>query len=141
MKKANEILKHLLKPFDNELNKSRCLRKIIALMPQNYKKYVKKISYKGAILYIEVSHPALKTEIFYNRDKIFLIIKQMHRLNICKNINPTKIVTLYKYTPLPKPLKEIKFYLKEVKDFEIKAKNPHIKKKFEEIKKILKERD
>jgi hypothetical protein len=107
-------------------------------MPQNYKKYIKKITYKGTVLYIEVSHPALRNEIFYNRDKIFSIIKQMHKLNMCKEINPVKIITSYKYTPPKKPPKEIKFYLKKAKDFEIKAKNPKIRAKFEEIKNLLK---
>ncbi len=137
MKKANEIISHLLKPFDNKLNKYRCLRKIISLMPQNYKKYISKMVYKGDTLYIFVSHPALRQEIFYKRKMIFEIISLMHKSGICSQINPKKIVTNYKYTPLPKPPKDIKFYFKKAGDFKINAKNEQIRKKFEEIKAIL----
>jgi hypothetical protein len=107
-------------------------------MPQNYKKYITKMSYKGETLYIEVSHPALKQEIFYKRKMIFDIIKLMHKNNMCQMISPKKIVTNQKYKPVPKPPKEIKFYVKKAGDFEIKAKSPEIVKKFEEIKNLLK---
>jgi len=137
MKNAKEILNHLLAPYENKLLTHRCLRKIISLMPQNYKKYITQISYKGDVLYISVSHPALRQEIFYKRNLIFSIIKTMHSANICSHINPKKIITTYKYTPPPKPPSEIKFYIRKVKDFEIKAKDSKIKKKFEEIKEAL----
>ena len=63
----------------------------------------------------------------------------MHSVGMCKNINPTKIITNFKYTPPPKPPKDYKFYVKVAGNFEIKAKNKEIREKFEEIKKILKE--
>ena len=138
MKKADEIITHLLKPFENKVNTHRCLRKIISLMPQNYKKYITQMSYKGDVLYIKVSHPALRQEIFYKKNLIFSIIKTLHSCGMCLEINPKRIVTDYKYVKPPKPPKEIKFYLKTAKDFEIKAKDPKIIKKFEEIKEILK---
>ncbi len=138
MKTAKEILSHILAPYESKLSLHRCLRKIIALMPQNYKKYITQISYKGDVLYIKVSHPALRQEIFYKRNLIFSLIKTMHSAGICKQINPKKIITDYKYSPPPKPPKEIKFYIRKVEDFDIKAKNPEIKKKFEEIKEALK---
>jgi hypothetical protein len=140
MKKASEIITHVLKPFENKISLHRCLRKIISLMPENYKKYITQISYKGDVLYIKVSHPALRQEIFYKRNLIFSIIKTLHTYNLCNNINPKKIITDYQYKKPLKPPKEIKFYLKKANDFEIKAKNPEIIKKFEEIKKILKEK-
>ena len=138
MKKASEIITHILKPFENKIVIHRCLRKIISLLPQNYKKYITQISYKGEVLYIKVSHPALRQEIYYKRDLIFSIIKTLHSYNMCKDLNPKKIITDYKYQKPPKPPKEIKFYIKKADDFEIKAKNPEIIKHFEEIKKILK---
>ncbi len=138
MKKADEIITHLLKPFEKKVNIHRCLRKIISLMPQNYKKYITQMSYKGETLYIKVSHPALRQEIFFKRNMIFSIINTLHSHGMCKEINPKKIYTDYKYSKPPQPPKEIKFYIKNVNDFEIKAKNPDIRKKFEEIKKILK---
>ncbi len=137
MKKASEIINHILKPFENQIGKHRCLRKIISLMPANYKKYISKMNYKGEVLYIEVTHPALKQEIFYKRKMIFDLIKMMHTAGICKSINPSKIVTNHRYKPLPKPPKEIKFFMKKAGEFEIRAKNPEIRKKFEEIKKLF----
>jgi hypothetical protein len=106
-------------------------------MPQNYKKYISKMSYKGEALIIEVTHPALRQEIFYKRNLIFSLIKTMHQNKICTEINPKKIITTHKYKPIPKPPKEIKFYIKKAGDFEIKAKNEEVRKKFEEIKKLL----
>ena len=138
MKKSNEIIAHILKPFELKVQIHRCLKKIISLMPDKYKKFIVSIYYKNGILYINVSHPALKQEIFYNKDKVFTVLKTMHNHNICRCLNVTKIITNYKYTPSPKPPKEIKFYLKKANDFEIKAKNEEIRKKFEEIRKILK---
>ncbi len=137
MKKAEEIISHILKPFNDKLAKHRCLKKIISLMPPKYKRYIQSINHKGEILYIRVSHPAIRQELFYKRNEIFSIIKTMHNHGICKEIKVSKIVTDYKYTPPSKPPKEIKFYLKEAKIFENRAKTPEIKKIFDEIKKVL----
>ncbi|QCT94683.1 DUF721 domain-containing protein [Caminibacter mediatlanticus TB-2] len=138
MKKANEIISHLLSPFKEKIDTFRCLKKIIALMPQNYKKYISFMDYKGHTLYIYVSHPALRQEIFYKRKMIFDLINLMHKNNMCINLKPKKIVTFYKYSPPPKPPKDIKFYIKPAGNFEIKAKNEKIIKIFEEIKENLK---
>jgi len=141
MKKASEIISHILKPFDNKIAKHRCLRKIISLMPPKYKKFIISLYHKGEILYISVSHPAIRQELFYKKEEIFSIIKTMHNYGICKEIKVSKIVTNYKYSPLPKPPKEIKFYLKNAKDFENRAKTPEIKKLFDEIKEMLSDRN
>jgi len=138
MKKSNEIIAHVLKPFELKVQIHRCLKKIISLMPDKYKKFITSIYYKNGILYINVSHPALKQEIFYNKNIVFSIIKTMHNHNICKCLKVNKIITNYKYIPPQKPPKEIKFYLKKANDFKIKAKNEEIRKKFEEIRKVLK---
>jgi hypothetical protein len=138
MKTAKDILNHLLNPYSEKIDEKRCLKKIIALMPRNYNKYISSTYLKGDILYINVSHPALRQEIFYNKNIIFSIIKSFHKANQCLNINPKKIVTMYKYKKDQKPNKEIKFYIKEAGEFEIKAKNEKIRKKFEEIKELLK---
>jgi len=137
MKKASEIISHILSPFENKIETFRCLKKIISLMPKNYKKYITFMQYKGETLYINVTHPAIKQEIFYKRKIIFDIINLMHKNNICISINPKKIVTICKYTPPPKPPKDIKFYIKPAGKFEIKAKNEKIRKIFEEIKDVL----
>jgi len=87
---------------------------------------------------INVSHQALKTEIYYNRKIIFSIIKTMHSAGMCKNIMPEKIITSYKYKPKPKQGEVYKFYIKPAGKFEIKAKKKEIKEKFEEIRSLLK---
>jgi len=138
MKKASDILNHLLSPYENKLSVHRCLRKIISLMPQKYKKYILSSSIKGEVLYLKVSHPAIKQEIFYKRALIFELIKMLKQSGYCKSVEIKKIVTIHKYTPPPKPPKELKFYIKKVDDFEIKAKDEKIRKKFEEIKEALK---
>ena len=138
MKKASEIISHIFEPFNDKIQKHRCLKKIISLMPPKYKKFILSINHKGEVLYIRVSHPAIRQELFYKRNEIFTIIKTMHNHGICKDILVSKIVTDYKYSPPLKPPKEIKFYLKEAKDFKNRAKTPVIKRKFEEIKEILK---
>ena len=138
MKKSSEIIAHILKPFEKKIEIHRCLKKIISLLPPKYKKFIVSINYKGQNLYITVSHPAIRQELFFKQNEILSIIKTMHNLGICQEINVSKIITNYKYTPPPKPPKEIKFYLKKAKDFENRAKTPEIKKIFEEIKEILK---
>jgi hypothetical protein len=137
MKTAKDILNHLLNPYSEKIDEKRCLKKIIALMPRNYNKYISSTYLKGDILYINVSHPALRQEIFYNKNIIFSIIKSFHKANQCLNINPKKIVTTYKYKKPIKLPKEIKFYIKEAGNFEIKAKKKDLKKKFEEIKNLI----
>ena len=137
MKKASEIISHLFEPFNDKIAKHRCLKKIISLMPPKYKKFIISINHKGEILYINVSHPAIRQELFYKRNEILSIIKTMHKYGMCKEIAVSKIITNYKYSPIPKPPKEIKFYLKNATTFENRAKNPKIKKLFEEIKEIL----
>jgi hypothetical protein len=137
MKKAKEILNHLLNPYNNKLQEKRCLKKIISLMPRKYNKYITSYILKGDILYINVSHPALRQEIFYNKSIIFSIIKTLHNTNQCLNINPKKIITMYKYKKIPKPPKEIKFYIKKAGNFKIKAKKEELRKKFEEIKNLI----
>ncbi|GAB6073637.1 hypothetical protein [Nautilia lithotrophica] len=89
-------------------------------------------------MFINVSHQAIKQELFYNKDLIFSIIKTMHSANMCKKINPKKIITNFKYSPKPKTQGIYKFYIKPAGNFEIKAKKKEIKEKFEEIKKLLK---
>jgi len=138
MKKSDEIIAHILKPFENKIKIHHCLKKIISLMPPKYKKFISSLYYKGEVLYINVTHPAIRQELFYKREEIFSIIKTMHNYGICENIKVSKIITNYKYSPPPKPPKDIKFYLKKAKDFEIRAKNPEIKKIFEEIRENLK---
>ena len=140
MKKADEIISHIFEPFNDKIKKHRCLKKIISLMPPKYKKFIKSINYKGEVLYIKVSHPAIRQEIYYKRNEIFNIIKTMHNHGICNEIKVSKIITEYKYSPI-KPPKEIKFYLKEAKNFENKAKTPEIKKIFDEIKEIISARN
>jgi len=137
MKKANEIISHLFSPFEDKINKHRCLKKIISLMPQKYKSFINSLNYKGETLYIWVNHPAIKQELFFRRKEIFDIINMMHKHNSCNEIKVSKIVTLYKYIPPLKPPKEIKIILKEAKTFENRAKNPEIRKLFDEIKEIL----
>jgi hypothetical protein len=137
MKNVKEILNHLLNPYNDKLQEKRCLKKIISLMPRNYNKYISSTYLKGEILYINVSHPALKQEIFYNKNIIFSIIKTLHKANQCLNINPKKIVTMYKYKKNLTIPKEVKFYIKEAGNFEIKAKKENLKKKFEEIKNLI----
>jgi len=137
MKKANEILNHLLYPFNDKLQEHRCLKKIISLLPPKYNKYITNSFIKGDILYINVSHPALRQEIFYNKNLIFSLIKTFHQAGECLSINPKKVVTNYKYQKSPPPPKFIKFYIKESGNFEIKAKNEIIKNKFQEIKEII----
>jgi len=141
MKKASEIISHIFEPFSDKIQKHRCLKKIISLMPPKYKKFILSVNHKGEVLYIRVSHPAIRQELFYKRNEILTIIKTMHNHGICKEIKVSKIVTDYKYSPPPKPPKEIKFYLKEAKDFQNRAKTPEIKRKFEEIKEILSARN
>jgi hypothetical protein len=138
MKKANEIINHILSPYSDKLSTQRCLKKIISLLPVKYNKYITSVQLKGEILFINVSHQAIKQELFYNKNLIFSIIKTMHRAEMCKEINPKKIVTNYKYYPKPKPLPVYKFYIKPAGDFEIKAKKKELREKFEEIKKLLK---
>ena len=138
MKKANEIISHILSPYSDKLSTQRCLKKIISLLPSKYNKYITSCRLKGEILFINVSHQAVKQELYYNKNLIFSIIKTMHNANVCKNINPKKVVTNYKYEPKPKPPSVYKFYIKPAGNFEIKAKKKEIKEKFEEIKKLLK---
>jgi hypothetical protein len=138
MKKANEIINHILSPYSDKLSTHRCLKKIISLLPVKYNKYITSCRLKGEILFINVSHQAVKQELFYNKNLVFSIIKTMHSAGICKEINPKKIITNYKYSPKPKPLPVYKFYIKPAGDFEIKAKKEEIRKKFEEIKALLK---
>jgi len=138
MKKANEIINHILSPYSDIIQQKRCLRKIISLLPPKYNEYITSYNLKGEILFINVSHQAIKQELFYNKNLIFSIIKTMHSAGMCKNINPKKIITNYKYNPPPKPPAVYKFYIKPAGNFEIKAKKKEIKEKFEEIKKLLK---
>ena len=123
-------------PFKDKMDIHRCLAKIISLMPPKYKKFITSIKYKGEVLYIRVSHPAIKQELFYKRNEIFAIIKMMHNHGICQNINPKKLYTDYKYTPPPPPPKNIKFYIRIPKNFENRAKNPEIRKLFEDLREI-----
>ena len=57
---------------------------------------------------------------------------------MCKDLNPKKVVTNYKYTPKPKPPKIQKFFIHKAGDFEIRAKDEKIKALFEEIRELLK---
>jgi hypothetical protein len=162
MKKADKILNHLLKPFSKDLQKARCLRQIISLLPKNYKKFVSKGAIKNNTLFLEVTHPAIRKEIYFNQQTIKYIINtlKLYKLRIktspplkgiqiikiiqppCKGVEIKMVKTFYKYKPLKKKTtKTIIFPLKSAKgEFEIRAKNPKIAKKFEEIKAILKER-
>jgi len=119
-------------PFKDKMDIHRCLGKIISLMPPKYKKFITSIKYKGEVLYIRVSHPAIRQELYYKKDEIFSIIKMMHNHGICKEIKPKKLYTDYQYKKIEIP-KEIKFYVQNAKHFENKAKNPEIKKLFEEL--------
>ena len=138
MKKANKIINHILSPYSEKLDKQRCLKKIISLLPPKYNKYITSVQLKGEILFINVSHQAIKQELFYNKNLVFSIINTMHSAGMCKNINPKKLITNFKYSPKQPPPSVYKFYIKPAGDFEIKAKKKEIRKKFEEIKKLLK---
>jgi len=139
MKKAKEILTHLLSPYQDKIEQKRCLKKIIALLPKKYNNYITSIHMKGDILIINVSHPAIRQELFYNQQIVFSIIKTMHQANMCKSINPKKILTNYKYKKVKKINSTYKFYKKVAGNFEIKAKHKEIEEKFKEIKESLKQ--
>jgi len=138
MKKAKHIINHILSPYSDKLDQQRCLKKIISLLPPKYNKYITSYQLKGEILFINVSHQAVKQELYYNKNLIFYIRKTMHNAGMCKDINPKKVVTNYKYSPKPKPPTVYKFYIKPAGNFEIKAKKKEINEKFEEIRKLLK---
>jgi len=138
MKKAKEILTHLLSPYQDKIEQKRCLKKIIALLPKNYNNYITSIRIKGEVLVIDVSHPAIRQELFYNQNLVFSIIKTMHQADMCKNISPKKIVTNYKYKKPQKIDSIYKFYKKPAGDFKIKVKHKEIEEKFKEIKENLK---
>ena len=138
MKPAKEIITHLLSPYQDKIEQKRCLKKIIALLPKNYNNYITSLHIKGDILIINVSHPAIRQELFYNQKLVFSIIKTMHQANMCKSINPKKILTNYKYKKTKKISSIYKFYKKPAGDFKIKAKHKEIEEKFREIKKSLK---
>ncbi len=136
MKKVNEIISHLFSPYENKFNQYRCLKKIISLLPLKYNKYISSMVLKGEVLYINVTHPAIRQELFYKRDLIFTITKELHKHNQCIEINPKKIVTNFRYK---KPQKITKITKKPTAKgtFKIITKNEEIKKIFEEIKKEL----
>jgi len=140
MKPAKEIITHLLSPYQDKIEQKRCLKKIIALLPKNYNNYIISMRIKGDVLIINVSHPAIRQELFYNQKIVFSIIKTMHKADMCKSINPKKIVTKYKYkNKKPKKVSNTyKFYKKPSGNFKIKAKSEEIKEKFKEIKENLK---
>ena len=138
MKKAKEILTHLLSPYQDKIEQKRCLKQIIALLPKNYNNYIISSQLKKDVLVINVSHPAIRQELFFNQKIIFSIIKTMHQANMCKSINPKKIVTKYEYKKPKKINPTYKFYKKPAGDFKIKAKHKEIEEKFKEIKKSLK---
>jgi len=138
MKTAKEIITHLLSPYQDKIEQKRCLKQIIALLPKNYNNYITSVHIKKNILVIYVSHPAIRQELFFNQEIIFSIIKTMHKANMCKNINPKKIVTKYEYKKPKKINPTYKFYKKPAGDFKIKAKHKEIEEKFKEIKENLK---
>ena len=138
MKPAKEIITHLLSPYQDKIEQKRCLKKIIALLPKKYNNYITSIYVKGEVLIINVSHQAIKQELFYNKNLIFSIIKVMHQANICKAVNPKKILTNYKYKKSKKTNPIYKFYKKPAGNFRIKVKHKEIEEKFKEIKESLK---
>ncbi|WP_456479985.1 hypothetical protein [Nautilia sp.] len=138
MKKAKQIIGHLLNPYSDDIEKQRCLKKIISLLPPKYNKYITSCQLKGEILFFNVSHQAVKQELYYNKNLIFSIIKTMHSVNMCLKIKPKKIITNYRYNPKPKTPGIYKFYIKPAGNFEIKAKKKKVREKFEEIKNLLK---
>jgi ribosomal protein L23 len=138
MKKANEIINHILSPYSDKLAQERCLKKIISLLPQKYNNYITSAVLKGEILIFNVSHQAVKQELFYNKNLVFSIIRTMHGANMCRSVNPKKIITNYRYRPKPKTPAIYKFYIKPAGNFENRAKKQEIKEAFEEIKKLLK---
>ena len=137
MKKVKEILPHILSPYKDKIEQKRCLKKIISLLPKKYNNYITSINIKGNTLIIDVSHQAIKQELFYDKKLIFFIIKTIHKKSVCQNINPKKIITNYKYQKSKKINPIYKFYKKPAGNFKIKTKHKEIEKKFKEIKKNL----
>ncbi len=141
MKKANQIINHLFKPLSPRLNKYRCLKKIISLLPENYNKYISYVNLKGDTLIIGVSHSAMQKIIYYNQDTIFFIKESLKENNECKDVEFTKIRTFFKYKKLNKKEKKIPNYLLKKPKGTFKNQSSKFKDIFEEIREIINDRN
>jgi len=145
MKKADTILSHILHlPEFKSLQSHYCYQKFISLLSPKFQKAIAFVYIKQETLFVALSHPGFKMELYYNKDLLKSILSLLRKQDDrCKFLVAKKIILFNsKYKSIIKDEKKQETipYYQELSsgEFEIDCKDKKLKKAFENIKSLIK---
>lgn len=98
------ILSHLSsKPQFKSLKRQECYQKYINLLSQKWQKALAFVYIKDETLFIAVTHPGFKMELYYNRDLLKSLLTQLNTYDVaCQEMTAKKVVVFHsKYYTMP----------------------------------------
>ena len=146
MKNASSILSHLRnQPQFKVLKQESCYKKYISLLGAKWQKAVAFIYIKNDTLFVAVTHPGFKMELYYNRDLLKSLLIQMASLDTeCKTMKADKVVIFHsKYSPMKKEDADIStvpyYHERALAKFDIANQDEDLQNKFKETKAVIKD--
>ncbi len=143
MENVRSILSHLAyQPQFRSLQKHKCYRKFIHLLPQKFQQAIAFVYIDKAILFVALSHPGYKMELNYNRDLLKSVLTMLIKHDKeCSRLNADSVVIFNsKYhisTQKELPMTDPKYDELAQANFIIQTDDSKLKEKFESIKKHI----
>jgi len=142
MKNAESIISHLLnKPTFKNVVKARCLRRLIdTALPQRLARFVQFCYIKNNILFIAITHPGIKMELYYKDNLLKSILTMLQKTAPeCEIIHFDKIriFALNANEPKKDPDTHPRYHEHAKAIFENKATNQELQDQFEQIRNLI----
>jgi hypothetical protein len=146
MKKAETIISHLLdKPTFQNAKKAYCFNKLIAALPKNLTQYIAFCYVKNDILFLAITHPGVKMELYYKSNLLKTILTLLQKSEPQCNFiqfNQIKIFVTNKSREKPQEDTVPRYREHGNGEFENLAKSEDIQMHFEAIREeIIKNKD
>lgn len=141
MKKAQTIISHLLnKPTFQNAVKAECLDKLISTLPDNITKYISFCYIKNDNLFIAVTHPGIKMELYYKCNllkSILTVLKKEQSKCQSLHFSDIKIFVSDKNVKKEDESTIPRYYEHADANFKNLAQDEELKEKFEQIRKEI----
>ncbi len=146
MKNAESIISHLInKPAFKNVAKARCLRSLIDYaLPQRLARFVAFCYIRNDILFIAITHPGIKMELYYKDNLLKSILTMLQKsAPECKIIKFEKIKTFVIHQKTPRKDPDTQPHYKEHAkgEFENRASDEELAARFEKIRNIIVAKD
>lgn len=145
MKKAEHIISHLLnKPTFQNANKAKCFDMLLThALPKNLRQFVSFCYVKNSTLFIAITHPGLKMELYYKEKLLKSILVMVKKAQPECEIIDFRDIKIFVTNKIEKKstLEDTvpRYSEHSMAEFENKATDEKLQQQFEKIRQTIKE--